>query len=456
MADGSVGTIGNPGIGDPYYPTSGNGGYQIDSYDLDLSYDPPTNALQSTAKLAGSVLSEDGLTQFDLDLQPSLTVSQVRVNDVPAGFRQHDAELVITPAAPLPAGSKLSIMVTYGGRPGLVPGGTVGQSDGGWYRTATGGALAAGEPTGASTWYPVNEHPADTATFAVTATVPSAWQVISNGVQQTSGLPTPAAGHSVFRWSLSQPVASYLTTIYIDNFAFDKGTLSDGKPVVSAIAQNAGADARDLADSTAGIIDELSKYFGPYPFDAAGGIFTGERIGFALETATRPVYPGGVDKGTVVHELAHQWFGDDVSVQRWSDICLNECFASYAPWLWAADTQSEDLNAVWKQQMREVEKDPGFWSSPLVDMGPGKEFTRVYDRGPLALHALRNEIGDDAFFTLLRQWPLVYGGKNASFDDLETMVNKLAGRDVKPFMDAWFRGKTVPDEQYRHPGQLTY
>ena len=97
---------------------------------------------------------------------------------------------------------------------------------------------------------------------------------------------------------------------------------------------------------------------------------------------------------------------------------------------------------------------PDFWSSPLVDMGPGQEFTSVYDRGPLAMHALRKEIGDDAFLTLLKQWPAMYGGKNASFDDLEAYVSTLSGRDLGSFMDAWFRGRVVPPLPYRYPGDL--
>ncbi len=454
-SDGSDGTIGDVGIGDPYYPTSGNGGYQIDSYDIDLRYEPDTNDLQSTAQLDGTVLSDDGLTQFNLDLQPTLTVTDVTVNDAPATFEQDQAELVVTPAELVPSGAPLAITVTYGGNPGLISGGTSGLSDGGWYRTASGGAVVTGEPFSASAWYPVNEHPADTASFAVTATVPSGWKVMSNGVQQTD-LPTPAAGEEIYRWELSEPVASYLTTIYIDDFTVVEGELTDGTPVVSAIAADANPDATSLAKSTARIVDLLSTYFGPYPFQAAGGIFTGLDIGFALETASRPTYGGGriASFETVVHELAHQWYGDDVTVQRWSDICLNECFASYAPWLWAADVENQDLDGLWKQQMVNVADQPDFWRSPLVDMGPGEEFTRVYDRGPLALHALRNEIGDDAFLTLLKQWPATYGGKNATFEDLETMVNSLAGRDVTPFMDAWFRGTTVPAPEFRYPGDL--
>jgi aminopeptidase N len=269
-------------------------------------------------------------------------------------------------------------------------------------------------------------------------------------------LPDPGAGNAVFRWAQSDPVASYLTTLYIDKFDVVEGKLADGKPIVSAIAPDANDDARQLADSTGQILDVLSGYFGPYPFEAAGGIFTGLNTGYALETATRPVYGGGpiASFETVVHELAHQWYGDDVTVQRWSDICLNECFASYAPWLYDAQVNKTDLDAQWKQQMNSLVNQPRFWRSPLVDMGAGEEFTRVYDRGPLALHALRAEIGDDAFFRLLKEWPATYGGKNASFDELEQFVNTLAGRDVTPFMDAWFRGTTVPDEQFRYPGNL--
>jgi aminopeptidase N len=156
----------------------------------------------------------------------------------------------------------------------------------------------------------------------------------------------------------------------------------------------------------------------------------------------------------MVHEVSHEWFGNDVTIQRWSDICINECFGSYAPWLWKAHVDDADLNAMWERQMRRVVDDPDFWSSPLVDMGPGREFTSVYDRGPLAVHALRNEMGEDAFLTLLRQWPATYTGKSASFNDLQAMASTLAGRDLGPFMDAWFRGKTAPDIDFRYPGDL--
>jgi aminopeptidase N len=454
-ADAADGTVGSEGIGDPYYPGAGNGGYQVDNYDVNLTYDPPSNELTATTTITGAVTAEQGLSRFNLDLQPNLTVSAVTVNGAAGAFEQNDAELIITPATALPAASPLTVTVTYAGEPGLVGGGTANLGDGGWYRTDSGGAFVAGEPTGASTWFPVNEHPADTATFAVTATVPQGWQVISNGIQQTDSLPPAPAGMTTFRWALDVPVASYLNTIYIDKFTRVDGTLSDGKPVVSALAPDAPATAADLAQQTSQVIDVLSGFFGPYPMPSAGGIFTGNRTGFALETATRPTYTIGTDNlETVVHELAHQWYGDDVTIQRWSDICLNECFASYATWLYQEKVNGVDLDEYWKQSMRNHPSNTQFWASPLVDMGAGNEFTRVYDKGPIALHALRREIGDDAFFTIVKEWPATYGGKNASFDDFEAFVNQQTGTDNTAFIDAWFRGKKIPDPQYLYPGDL--
>jgi aminopeptidase N len=441
--DGAPGGIGSPGIGDPYYPDAGNGGYDVAGYDLTLSYLPESNKLTSVATITATVTTAVPLKRFDFDLQPWMKVSKLVIGGKPATYSQQGSELVVTPAEPLPPKAKFTAVVSYGGEPELISGGTAGLGEGGWYRTQSGGALVAGEPFSASAWYPVNEHPADPATFAITVTVPSKWKVISNGIEQTTGLPAAPAGMHVSRWVEKEAIASYLVTLYIDTFTLKKSSLPDGKPVVSAFAPGDTKDF-ELHNHTINAIAVLSKYFGPYPFDAAGGIYSNENIPFALETATRPVYANWVDPDTVVHELAHQWYGDDVSLQRWSDVCLNECFASYAPWLYHADIDGADLDAEWKGQMSQYGTDPGFWASPIVDMGAGREFTQVYNRGPLALHVLRKEMGDAKFLELLKKWPATYGGKNATFDDLETMASQLAGKDLTHVFQVWFRDTTPP------------
>ncbi|MTD13541.1 M1 family peptidase [Nakamurella sp. YIM 132087] len=446
--------IGADGIGDPYYPTAGNGGYQVDGYDLAITYDPETNDFSGTATITGSVTEAVDLRRFNFDLQPTLEASAVTVNGEAATVEHDGAELMVTPASPLAPESKLTIVVEYGGSPELIEGGTANLGDGGWYRTQSGGALALGEPFSASAWYPANEHPSDPATFAVTVTVPDGWDVISNGIEQQSNGGAPA-GMTTSRWVQAEEIPTYLTTLYIDKFTTTTGTTSAGIPIVNAFAPVSDvARYEALSKDTGAIIDLLTTYLGEYPFDSVGGIYTGEAIPFALETATRPVYANWVDEDTVVHELAHQWFGDDVFVKTWSDICLNECFASYLPWIWFADTENRDLDAVWKAQMATVARDSQFWSSPLVDMGAGNEFSAVYTRGPLALHALRAEMGDDKFFQMLKGWIADNRGRNATFDEWAAYTSQVAGTDLTDFIDAWFRGTTVPAQEFRYPGNL--
>jgi aminopeptidase N len=450
--DGATGSV---GIGDPYYPDSGNGGYEVDAYDIVLSYDPVSNALSAQTTVTGTVTESSRLGRFNLDLQPTMKVSTVTVNGSAAGFQHKGAELMVTPALGLEPGARFATVVNYSGRPDRIPGGTGDLGDGGWYRTESGGAVAIGEPFSASAWYPVNEHPSDPAAFQVTATVPSKWSVISNGVPVTTSLPAAPAGSKVFRWRQTKPVTSYETTIYIDTFTTVTATTANGLPIISAFAPSKDvAKYKRLAADTPKIVQMLSQHFGAYPFQSAGGIYTGQDISFALETATRPVFADWVDTDTIVHELTHQWFGDYVVVKRWSDICLNECFASYGPWLWHQDIDNTDLDAAWTDEMGQYADDPSFWSEPLVDMGPGNEFTNVYRRGPIAIHALRKVMGEKAFDQLLRGWPATYGGKAASFADFISYVNKTAGKNLTAFINAWFKGTTAPPAAFLHPGGL--
>jgi aminopeptidase N len=154
----------------------------------------------------------------------------------------------------------------------------------------------------------------------------------------------------------------------------------------------------------------------------------------------------------VVHENAHQWFGDSVSVASWSDICLNECFASYAQWLWDEAKEHKDLDAQYRTQVaRTTDR---FWNRKLYDMGAGKEFTAVYDKGAVAMHALRRKIGDPAFDQVMRGWAAKHKDGNASWPDFEQFVQEIAKQDLRPFFDAWFRGDTKPADDLLYPGSL--
>src|SRR5690606_7828258 len=147
----------------------------------------------------------------------------------------------------------------------------------------------------------------------------------------------------------------------------------------------------------------------------SGGIYVDAELSFSLETQTRPIYAPWTDLQTVVHEIAHQWWGDSVSVYSWADICLNECLASYtADYLWPERMEGADVDAMYRATSAQAASMPHYWDIPLQNPGAGNAVTSVYYRGPLSLHALRKQLGDDVFFAALREFVTVHAYGNAS------------------------------------------
>jgi aminopeptidase N len=437
------------GLGDPYYPDDGNRGYDVGHYGVTLDYFRPTQAIRATTTVVAT--STRRLGAFDLDLL-GLTVSAVTVDGNPADFeRVAPHELVITPSAPVAADRRFVTRVSYHGRPDADLGDAV---DSGWFDADTPGAgFIAGEPHSCTIWYPCNDHPTDKATFELRATVPRPFSVVSNGAQLPTTSSTRADGTRVrtFHWRLDEPTATYLTTMYIDRLWLDRSTLPDGTAVVSAYGPDPGS-APEREAKLPEILSMLSAHWGPYPAPQAGGIFVNGDIDFSLETYTRPIYVEGVGVSTIVHENAHQWWGDNVSVKRWRDICLNECLATYSQWLWAEHNGS-NLDDYYRAG---VTGDTSFFDFPLYDMGPGHEFDfkGVYMKGGFFIHALRNKIGDDAFFAAMRQIQAEHGGGNLSMDDLRNILEDKTGVDLASFWDEWVLSTGIPSDDNLYPGDL--
>jgi aminopeptidase N len=436
-----AGEQGSDGAGDPYYPTDGNGGYDVDGYQVSITYQPDGKHLDGDTTITARATMP--LARFNLDLS-GLTVHSIEVNGQPARFdRTGRHELVVTPETSVNAGAAFTTRVRYDGVPELFDEQGIGA--GGWYADSSGAAFALGQPHSASAWYPANDTPRDKATFALTARVPDGWTVVSNGVDEP---PTSADGWTTFRWRLDEPVATYLTTIAIDHFRVVRSQVGNGTPVIDAYAP--GTDAvKPAEDRLPEIIDFLSGKFGAYPFEAAGGIFVRGETGYALEVQTRPVYSPQPGLTTIVHENAHQWFGDYVSVTNWADICLNECFASYAEWMWSEAKDGADLDRLYRQAVNRVR-----FGDLLYDMGAGREFTGVYSKGPVALHALRRQIGDAAFDQVLKGWPQRHRDGNATWPQFEAYVAEVSGQHLDGFFQAWFHSTTKPADQYLWPGSL--
>jgi hypothetical protein len=215
------------------------------------------------------------------------------------------------------------------------------------------------------------------------------------------------------------------------------GTVEDTPPTAGEIAE--GSLARQPE-----IIDFLSGFFGPYPFSAAGGIVDDAPLGFALENQTRPIYaktffsdPVSGDS-VVVHELAHQWIGDYLTVEEWQHIWLNEGFATYAEWLWSEreglGTTQENFDAIASL----FPADDPFWTVTIGDPGPDALFDiAVYWRGAMTLHALRQEVGDEAFFEILHRWVRSQAGGHVTTDEFIALAERVSGQQLDDLFDTW-------------------
>lgn len=431
-------TPGSAGIGDSYYPDYGNGGYDVGHYDLRLRYEPATDRLSGTTTILATATQD--LSGFNLDF--ALDVESVRINGWSAGFARAGAhELVITAPRPITRGQQLTIVVRYAG----VPSATLVDGYTGWTRTAD-GALAVNEPESAWWWFPSNDHPLDKATFDISVSVPAGVEVISNGVQPRPPL-AEAGDRTRWSWRSAKPGATYQAFLAIGQYDIVTDTAPDGQPVVNAysttLGDRAGA-ARASIERTAEVIDWGSRVFGPYPFEAQGGVAGPiDGITFALETQTRPVYgPGFWRRGSnpyvVVHENAHQWFGDSVSVADWSATWLNEGFASYAEWLWSEEQGEGTAQELFDFTYAAYPADAEFWQVLPGDPGANRIFDdAVYDRGAMALHQIRLAVGDEAFFRILPAWTAGHAYGNGTTAQFQALAEQLSGRDLDDVFTTW-------------------
>ncbi|MFE0463666.1 M1 family metallopeptidase [Kitasatospora sp. NPDC058965] len=441
-ASAATPTPGAPGAGDPYYPTYGDGGYRISHYDLRLKYQPATDQLEGTATLLATATQD--LSSFDLDF--ALNISEVLVNGHPAKFAVAGVQKVaVTPQTPLAAGSRATVVVRYAGVPSTVS--TYGFTA--WQRTPD-GAVIADEPEAAWWWFPSNDHPSDKATFDVSVLVPDGTQAISNGVltSQSSKL-----GWTRYNWRENKPQATYLATLAVGKFDITTGTSPSGIPVLNAYSQDLGdnADAaRASVERTGELVDWLSGYFGPYPFSAAGGYVPNVPTHYALETQTRVFYSprqfaNGANASVVVHELAHQWYGDSVSLERWSDIWLNEGFATYAQWLWSEHEGEGTAQQLADYVYGSHPDGDAFWTVKPGDPGAANQFdAAVYDRGALAIQVLRTTIGDQAFFALLKAWPAEHRYGNGTIAQFQALAERISGKKLDDLFRTWLYTASRP------------
>lgn len=439
-----TGVVGRDGVGDSLYAQLGNSGYDVTHYDLDIHFSPDDLDGPGTIVARATIAAEttDDLVSFNLDLS-GLDVSAVSVDGRAATFDRSGSELTIVPAEPMPSATEFVTVVDYAGAPAPV---SVEETSpvNGW-TPSDGGVFVAGEPTGASGWFPVNDHPSDRASYTITVTAPDDLVVASNGILVSQD--AHEDGTTTWHYDAAAPMASYLVTLAIDDLIFVEQGTFDGVLLRHAFARELAEAARADTERLPEVLEYYTSVFGPFPFDVYGHLVVDRPFSAALETQTLTVFGSDTVAGTgmltniVVHELAHQWFGDAVGLADWGDLWLNEGFATYAELLWF-----EHDGMFTRDQIGPLIVGNGFPLAPPGRPDPTDLFSpSIYFRGALTLHAIRLTVGDEAFFDILRGWTAAFGGATATTDDFIELAEAASGQTLRPIIEAWLYDDVMPE-----------
>lgn len=420
---------------DSLFPEVGSSRYNVKHYAIKLSYQTSGEIKAKTTVIAKT---KKPLKSFSLDLE-GLTVDAVKVNGDRADFSRRDNKLIIRSSKVLDG--RFSVTIKYHGKPvtHIDPDG----AKDGWIPTADGGVVVLSEPVGAMTWFPNNNTPRDKATFDMKITVPAKLEAAGSGdlrsVRKHDGLET-------WRWVQPKQQATYLAMIAIDNFDVYRSTMTTttGRklPIWSFIEPELGtqAVARALIPKA---IRYMERRFGPYPFNSAGIVVKDSDVDYALETQNRPVFD--IDEGetvrelTNVHEWAHQWYGNSVTLSDWGDIWLNEGFATYAEWLWTASHGGQSTAERFQTEYDANPAGDELWSPAPADFSnPADLFgSQGYLRGAMTLEVLQQEVGSRDFFVILRRWAQDNEYGNVSTREFIALSERVSGEDLDALFQAW-------------------
>jgi aminopeptidase N len=430
------------------FPRSGSSAYDVDRYDLDLSYDPKTGAVKANAWMTAT--ATERLDEISVDFGP-MEIAGVTVNDVPAAtIEQRAGKLHVTPAQPLAPGTAFVLGVGYGGVPEV-------RSDPlgsplGWIRT-TKGSYTNLAPNGSGTWLPTNDRPGDKALFRLRLTVPEPFQAVANGVPLE---PDRAAGRVTTVWEMAEPMAPSELQITVGQLDRVDTTSPGGHVLTNFVAAGSPDPAQALA--LAGqIVDYYSQLFGPYPFAAAGLTVMDAPPGLAVAAQGRPLVSARDlaapmqphEHGVLSTALAHQWFGAAVTPARWQDVWLSEGFTTYARWLWMQEAGLQRVDDAAANALSRTNDMRAAFGPPDRPTAHDLASPAVADGGAVVLHALRETVGDARFFTILRRWVAEHRGQSVMTDAFIDHASDVVGDDLTGFFLTWLSTVDVPAE---YPG----
>jgi aminopeptidase N len=445
-----TGAPGAPSIGDPLFPGLGNGGYDVGHYTLDLRYPTaePEQIVQGLAIIRARATQD--LSRFNLDFAGQ-SVGRVRVDGRRADSLWQDGELEVTPRRSIRDHRRFTVTVPFTATTTPEDPTTLITA---WFITPS-GSFTAFQPNYAHTKFPSNDHPSDKASYTLRFDVPEGTTAVGNG--ELAGRFT-RHGRTVSTYVAREPMAAELVSLNAGQLSVvDRGRIR-------------GVHFRDVMPSS--LVDELEpanalgpvhmawmeRLVGRYPFSVYGTLSADSNAGFALENQTLSLYPAGfliqappaAYEPVMVHELAHQWFGDSVAPYRWRDVWLNEGHATWYQDLYAAEKFPEayDYEATYRRYYGESDALRARYGPPASPNSAADVLDlfnpNVYDGGALVLYALKQVVGQSTFYEIERRWVRIHEGGSASTEDFIALASRVAQRDLGPFLRAWLYGATTP------------
>jgi aminopeptidase N len=425
---------------DSVYPDVGDPGVDALHYDLQLSWDPESRTLTGTETIV--LRAARTADHLQLDLARQLAVDEVWLDGRSVAFTHPAKDLVVD--APVTAGDRHVLQLTYSGTPEPVVAPTDRRdfSTTGWTTTGSGEVWTMQEPYGAYSWYAVNDQPSDKALYDLTIDTPQKLVGIANGSLVSR---TTAAGRTVTRWHLPDPAASYLITIAIGRYTETHDTGPHGLPITYWTP----SDRPDLVEGlryAPRAIAYLEDKVGPYPFPTLSVLLVPSRSAMETQsTITLGIGDYTLTRDVLVHELAHQWYGDEVTPDDWSDLWMSEGMATYlAEANWTADHRPGSRTSILR-----------LWSSlgsamrgqygPPADYSPGAFGEgNVYYVPALMWDTVRQRLGDRTFWRLAAEWPRTHRFTSQDRDTLAAWWSRESGQDLTPLFHRWLLGAADP------------
>jgi len=432
----------------------GDRGYDVEAYELDLRLDPSAERVDGRVSVVLTV-TDAGLDSLRLDLVPELAVAAVRRDGAPVPFVHDGARLSVPLAAPA---VRCSLAIDYGGEPprhGELFMGLVFRDRGPSPAEPRGPVVFnVSQPSSSHAWWPCKDHPGDKARIRLALTVPDTLTAVANGRRTADADLGDGWRRTV--WESAYPMPPYLVGLAVADFV-ETAADCPGREAVVPLTTHVWPEHAEAAavfyEPTCAMLQWLEDLAGPWPFPGERYGQMSVKWGGAMEHQTSTSFGAGLItadgqyRNVIVHELAHQWFGDLLTPREWSDIWLNEGFARYAEALWAEREGGPEALRAFMERIGPIRHPDLFTDErPLTDPSPILSLL-VYDKGAWVLHMLRGELGEAGFRDFLRDYAGTTGGApgHVASDDVIAAASRAAGRDMAAWFRPWLETSAVPE-----------